>query len=307
MAHCRIFELYRAYPLTAGLDDVLGTVGDGHVTLRVDRRDVARLEPAVFRVRAATALELEVVAADPRSAHLQRTEGFAVPRQLLAAIVDDAQFDTEDSAPRLCGQVELLVLRQPFEPGFESIHGANRARLRHTPTLAQLDAVLVAKRFDHCPRHGRATDERSLQLVEPLAGLIRVLQERQPDGRHAERHRYVFAVHQFVKRLAVTHFRARQHQLGAGNHCRVRNTPGIDVKERHDGQQHVTARRPGDVDRQCREGVQNRRAMIVEDTLRISRGTRRITECRGRALIELRPVEFRRLCGQQRLVTHYVR
>ena len=68
MAHHRILELDRRDPLAAGLDDVLGAVRDGHVTLAVERADVAGAEPAVVELR--WVLVLVVRARDPRPADL---------------------------------------------------------------------------------------------------------------------------------------------------------------------------------------------------------------------------------------------
>ena len=94
-------------------------------------------------------------------------------------------------------------------------HVPARPHLGHAPSLARLDAVLVAKVLDHRPRHGGATDNGPLQLVEPLAGCLAILQQGQPDGRHAQGQRDVLAVEQLAQGLAVAHLRAREYKLGA--------------------------------------------------------------------------------------------
>ena len=48
MADREIFEIDRGNPLAAGLDHVLGAVGDLHVAVRIDGRDVAGIEEAVL-------------------------------------------------------------------------------------------------------------------------------------------------------------------------------------------------------------------------------------------------------------------
>src|SRR6185436_12272916 len=67
-----------------------GRVGDGDV-LQVDGADVAGREPAV--VQGIAALALEVAPDYPGTAHLEVAERLAVPRQLVAVLVDDAHVD----------------------------------------------------------------------------------------------------------------------------------------------------------------------------------------------------------------------
>ena len=70
MADSRVFDLDRADPFAAGLDHVLGAIGNCHIPVRIDSRDIASIEPAILRMRAASTFKLEVVAADPWPANL---------------------------------------------------------------------------------------------------------------------------------------------------------------------------------------------------------------------------------------------
>src|SRR6185503_7133140 len=86
MAHSGVFQLDRADPFAARFDHVLGTVGDLHVSVLVDRGDIARVEPAIGIDRVTS---LPVIALDdPWALHEQSTEGFSIPRQLLAMFID---------------------------------------------------------------------------------------------------------------------------------------------------------------------------------------------------------------------------
>src|SRR3954469_11420141 len=116
-----VLEVDRADPFAARLDHVLGAVGDLDVAVRIDGADIARREPAVLQRIAA--LGLEVAFDHPRAAHLQVAERLAVPRQVAAVLVDDAQVDTEERAPLLVLQLGAL-LRAPLAVlGLERRHG----------------------------------------------------------------------------------------------------------------------------------------------------------------------------------------
>src|SRR4029079_14967390 len=81
------FQIDRREPFAAGLDDVLGTVGDPHVAMRVDGRDVTGVEIAL--VVQDIGIDAEIGLGDGGPGDLEPAEGLAVPRQLLARIVGD--------------------------------------------------------------------------------------------------------------------------------------------------------------------------------------------------------------------------
>ena len=70
MADRDILDLDRGNPLTARFDDILRAVGDRHVAFRIERRDIAGIEPA-FRIERARAFATEIAFGDCGSAHLQ--------------------------------------------------------------------------------------------------------------------------------------------------------------------------------------------------------------------------------------------
>src|SRR5687767_1128799 len=105
-----VLQVDGADPLAAGLDHVLRAVGDLDVAVGIDGAHVAGRKPAVLQWIAA--LALEVTLDHPGPAHLQIAEGFPVPGQLAAVLVDDAQVDAEDRAPLLVLQRVTLLLAE---------------------------------------------------------------------------------------------------------------------------------------------------------------------------------------------------
>src|SRR5208282_1480620 len=67
--HGEVLDLDRGNPLAAGLDHVLHPVGQLHVTVRIDRADIAGSEPSVL-VNDLAALALEIAGNHPVAAHL---------------------------------------------------------------------------------------------------------------------------------------------------------------------------------------------------------------------------------------------
>ena len=64
----QVFEIDRRYPFAAGLDHVLGAVGDLHVAVAVDGRDVAGVEQAILvEDRIALDLVIALATAGPRT------------------------------------------------------------------------------------------------------------------------------------------------------------------------------------------------------------------------------------------------
>ena len=87
MRHQRVLELDRRDPLAAGLDHVLRAILDLDVAARVDRHDVAGLEPAVVGPALRLLGRVVVRRGDPRAAHLELAHRLAVPRQHVAVVV----------------------------------------------------------------------------------------------------------------------------------------------------------------------------------------------------------------------------
>src|SRR5690606_20416524 len=101
-------------PLAAGLDDVLGPVGEGEEAVGADDADVAGLEPAVLAelvggAQRFLAGSVVVGAGDPRAADFQLTRGLAVPGEPLATGAGETGLDTSREAALGQPVGELLV------------------------------------------------------------------------------------------------------------------------------------------------------------------------------------------------------
>ena len=94
MADGDVLDLDGGNPFAARFDHVLGAVGDGHIAVRVDGGDVARVEPAVV-IERALPFASEIGFGDGRPAHFQPSERLAVMRQLAVFVVRDLHLDAE--------------------------------------------------------------------------------------------------------------------------------------------------------------------------------------------------------------------
>ena len=106
MTHGDVFQLDRADPLTAGLDDILGAIGDLQITVLVDRADVAGRQPAVSRKRITTCI-LVVTAQYPRTAHQHFARRLPVAWQLRALSVDHLHLDAVQRPPLFESELEF--------------------------------------------------------------------------------------------------------------------------------------------------------------------------------------------------------
>src|SRR5437762_4314318 len=139
--HRDALEVDRADPLAARLDHVLGAVGDLHVAVWIQRRDIAGGEPALPERIAA--LALEVALDHPASAHLQVAEGLAVVGKLASVLADNPHVHAEDRPALLVLQRDSLLLGPACMLRLEGRHGAERAHFRHAPGVQHFHAVFV--------------------------------------------------------------------------------------------------------------------------------------------------------------------
>src|SRR3989454_10506734 len=131
--HDHVLEVHARDPLAAGLDQVLGAVGDLHVAFGVDRRDVAGLEPAVLGEPGGGLRVVVVGADDPRAAHLELAHARPVPRQLLAGVVHDADVHADRRVADARADVVPRALRPFAHVALEPPDRAERRHLRHAP------------------------------------------------------------------------------------------------------------------------------------------------------------------------------
>src|SRR5215470_15633329 len=89
----KVLEFDRRYPFSAGLDDILGAVGDVHVAVPIEGRHIPGIEEIVL-IKNVVRLS-KVSPGNGRTAHLQSAEGLSVTRQFLACIIDDFHLHAE--------------------------------------------------------------------------------------------------------------------------------------------------------------------------------------------------------------------
>ena len=138
-----VFQVNRGDPLAAGFDQVLGTVGDQQILVRVDLGDIAGDEPAIVEL---VRLRIVVVLrGDPRPADAKLAHGLAVVGQGVPVLVEDFHFQPRHQQPGLGDVLELLVFAQAQVGMLAHLarQGAERVRLGHAPALDHLDLVVV--------------------------------------------------------------------------------------------------------------------------------------------------------------------
>ena len=302
--HCRvpereILQVDGADPFAAGFDDVLRAVDDPHVTVGVERGDIAGGKPAAgaqnFRAVA------KIRAADPVAAHLQLSEGVAIARQFVILVVGDAQLDAGEN-PALRGVHRGPRLgRQRFMLPQKRVHRAGGAGLRHAPAVANLEALLALERVDQRGRRRCAADDGAVRQRQLDFLVAQMGERREPDRRHAGRDRHAFVRIERAQARAVEAGAGQDH-LGANHRGGVGQAPGVDMKHRHDGQRRVARGEPHRIGQIDRVGVEPRRAVGVEHALGVTRRARRVAERRGRLLAEFRPLVVVALGGDEFLV-----
>ena len=291
MRHQRVLEVDRGDPLAARLDHVLRAVLDHHVALRVERGDVAGLEPAVLGPALGLLGRVVVGGRDPRAAHLELAHRLAVPRDLLAVVADRAQLHERKRQALHRDHVELgLLVRRP-EVADVVGGGRERRRLGHPPAVHDRLAVALPEARDHRPRRGRAADEHVLELLEVPAVRLRVehAEDPHPDRRHAGRDRDALLLEVVEQRLGIEEG-AGEDDLRPDHQARVGVAPRVGVEHRHDRQQRLRLGhvQPERRDERLAERVQDRRAVRVEDALRHPGRAARVAHRRRRVLVELR-------------------
>src|SRR5499427_9010733 len=139
MRHRNVFQVDRADPLAARLDDVLAAVGDLHETVRIDRRHIAGWEPTVHKRIAAFALE--IAGDDPRPADHELPCGLTVVRKVTAVVIHDLDVHAKRSAALLGLHGHAPFYAEAGVLGFQRADRAEWAHLGHAPGMQHLYRV----------------------------------------------------------------------------------------------------------------------------------------------------------------------
>ena len=300
MAAGRVLQGDRADPFAAGLDEVFRPVDDRHVAVRIDRGNVAGLEPALRVERVARALE--VSRGDPGRLGAEMADRHAVVRQGPLLVVDDAELRAEpDTTAGLHALLELLLRRQ-VEGARMQARAGQAERLGHTPELVHLDAP-GRKGLQQTARRGRARGIDRAQMRQRPALARHPVGEHEPHGGHAARDGDPLALEQLVQhgRLVVP---AGEHELGAGHGCGVGKVPAVGVEQGRERHQRLHRPVPAAAIDPLGEEHRHEHAgpMGVHDALRVAGGARGVADRRRVALVELRPPVVVGFSGEQLLV-----
>jgi hypothetical protein len=117
-------------------------------------------------------------------------------------------------------------------------HAAERRGLRHAPGLHHADAELLLVRFLQGVRHRRAAARHHAQRGQVAAAGADMREQRVPDRRHGPGQRGPLGLDQPDQRLGLQE-PVRHDQVGAGQHRRVGQPPGVGVEHRHHRQHPV--------------------------------------------------------------------
>ena len=240
MSDCGIFQIDRAYPFAAGLDDVFAAVGDLHVAVRVDRRDIACMEPTVLLDRGAARLGIiEIAADDPRAAHQQFAHRFAVMRLYTAGFVDDLHLDAENwpALLRLDRHLRLLPRRRCLA------FSAAVVPTGLISVIPQACSISMPCRSNASIIDGGTADppETTRRKVEQRAPVGREIGlEGEPHGRDAEADRHPLGFEQLVEARPVE-TRPGQDELRAVHRRGIGDAPAAGVKQRHHRADRVSA------------------------------------------------------------------
>ena len=287
MSDREVFQIDRGNPLAAGLDHILGAIGDPHVSVLVDGRDVAGVE-ITFLVEN-VGIDVEIGLRYRGTADLQPAEGLAVPRQFLTGIVGDLHLNAERRIALGLENIKPGVAGEFVKRGFQRGKGANRAHLGHAPGVAHLNPH-VQKRLDHCARHRRAAADHHSQMRQLQLVGGDMIEQHQPHRRNACGMRHFLAFQQLEHRRTIE-FRAGEYQLGAHRGRRESDAPAVGMEQRNH-RQHcilgVCAQRIAGVGHQRMQDVG---AMRIQYALGVACGAGGVAH-RGRGIfIERLPLE----------------
>ncbi len=309
--HCRLgdagmvegaaFDGDAGNPFAARLDDVLRAIDDVEAAVGVDACHVAGRQPATGQL-----LLLQIACRDDVAACLQVTESHAVPWQDLALVVDDAQLGAEGDAARPQLVLDLLRRRGIRQPGRQRRLGRPQ-RLGHAPALCDFDAVASLESLDEGTRRLRACHQGGAQRSEAQSFAIHVVEQGQPHRGHRSGQRHLLGSHQLVEPVGFE-VAPRQHELVAVHRRRIDHLPAVAVKQRRDRHHHLARARAIAADHvggAHDQGAEQGRAMRVDDAFRHAGRARGVADGRGPEFVELRPVVFRVLGGEQGLIVEH--
>src|SRR6516162_3077505 len=142
MSYQGILDINGADPLATRFDQILQTVCDPDVAIRINCYDVAGAEPSVVGPPGAFFWQFVIAVDDVWAANLKLAWGGSIPRRL-ALLVSGANFDEWGREALLGADSVLFFLRQRCHVRFQSAYRSHRSCFGHAPGLDHLRAKLV--------------------------------------------------------------------------------------------------------------------------------------------------------------------
>ena len=238
--------------------------------------------------------------AHPVAAHQEVAERLAVPRQFSPFRVDDLHIGAAGGAALSQPLAHRVLAGQGGARGGRRIIGDDRGRLGHAPALLHVDAHRRIG-LDDKPRQRGAGDQQALELRQPRSAALEVGEQPEPDRRNARGQRDALGFEHFVQAGAVE-MPARQDQSRADHRRTIRQAPRAGVVHRRRREHPIHCAEPENIRRIGGVGVQHRRAMAVEHSLRSPGRAGGVAERARSVLVELGPDVILVRLGHQRLV-----
>ena len=303
--HCRVqgdlvLEVHRRHPLPAGLDHVLGTVGDLHIAARVDGAHVTGAQPAVIG-EGIGRCTLVVATGDPRPAQLQLANGVAVFRTRIALFVHQTHLHARHRAAALGAPHGLVLGRGVARRNRHTAHGAC---FGHAPALQHGHAPALAHAADQRGRHGRAAGDDRAEAGH-IHGILEIRLQQIVRQRGHQRGDGGARLPHHRADVCGLEIRPGHDEIRTREPCRKRQPPGIGMEHRGQQQDAVVLSDTEGVAPERGQGVQEDAAVAVDDAFGITRGAGGVADHRGIALLQFGPRESARVRGEQRLVIRY--
>src|SRR5260370_22517335 len=172
MADQRVFQVHRTDPFSAGLDEVLGAVGDLHVAFGIDGDHVAGSQPAVRRPAVALFGKVVITGGDAWAADFQFAGSLVVPRNF-AVVANGADVGKWGRQSLAGADLKFAVIGAVLQVRLQSAYGDDRGRFGHAPRLDYAHAELLeapeqALRRRRSPDHTTQTPHAPPPPTRPL-------------------------------------------------------------------------------------------------------------------------------------------
>src|SRR6266568_222873 len=175
LLHCgmtdqRVFQVHRTDPFSAGLDEVLGAVGDLHVAFGIDGDHVAGSQPAVRRPAVALFGKVVITGGNAWAADFQLAGSLVVPGNF-AVVANGADIGKWGRQSLAGADLKFAVIGAVLQVGLQSSYGDDRGRFGHAPRLDYAYAELLEAPEQAFRRRRSRDDDAQTGRELPALGL----------------------------------------------------------------------------------------------------------------------------------------